>query len=83
MCKKYLLLPLILILIFGFVACVGSAPLEEYTVAEEEDGTPNSRIAFVSDRSGNPEIYMIYDDGSNLQCLTNNPATDSQPFWSP
>ncbi|MEP6508298.1 MAG: DPP IV N-terminal domain-containing protein, partial [Gemmatimonadales bacterium] len=40
-------------------------------------------IAFVSDRDGNPEIYTANADGSNVVRLTNDPAIDSDPVWSP
>jgi Tol biopolymer transport system component len=46
-------------------------------------GVIPSRIVFASDHSGNYEIYMMDDDGSNLTNLTNNPANDSSPTWSP
>ena len=41
------------------------------------------QIAFMSGRSGNPEIYAMNVDGSNLRRLTNHPAGDSSPTWSP
>jgi TolB protein len=44
------------------------------------DGT---RIAFMSGRDGNPEIYVMNIDGSNLRRLTNHPAGDATPTWSP
>ena len=37
-----------------------------------------ARIAFVSNRDGNAEIYVMDADGDNQQNLTNNPA--SEPF---
>jgi Tol biopolymer transport system component len=40
-------------------------------------------IAFVSNRDGNDEIYVVDSDGSGLANLTNNPASDSAPTWSP
>lgn len=40
------------------------------------------RIAFVSDRDGNSEIYWIRPDGSELTRVTNHPALDSHPRWS-
>jgi dipeptidyl aminopeptidase/acylaminoacyl peptidase len=41
------------------------------------------KIAFVSDRSGNPEIYTSRIDGSDVRRLTDNLALDNQPVWSP
>ena len=43
----------------------------------------DTRIAFVSNRDGNNEIYLINVDGSGLVRLTNNAAADSYPAWSP
>ena len=43
----------------------------------------DSKIAFVSDRNGNSEIYVMNADGSNPINLTNHLAGDSQPSWSP
>jgi len=40
-------------------------------------------IAFVSNRNGNEEIYAINSDGSNQRNLTQNPASDTNPFYSP
>jgi len=44
------------------------------------DGT---RIAFMSGRDGNSEIYVMNVDGSNVRRLTNHPASDATPTWSP
>ena len=41
------------------------------------------KIVFYSERDGNKEIYTMNDDGSHLRRLTNNPAADIQPLWSP
>jgi hypothetical protein len=43
----------------------------------------NGRIAFVSERDGNAEIYAMNPDGSQQRNLTNNPAADRSPTWSP
>jgi TolB protein len=40
-------------------------------------------IAFYSDMDGNPEIYIMQADGSNLLRLTNDPAFDDSPALSP
>lgn len=41
------------------------------------------RIAFVSDRDGNAEIYIMDADGDNVMNLTNHQAVDQHPSWSP
>jgi len=41
------------------------------------------QIAFVSDRSGKADIYLINGDGSDLQRLTQNGKDNSAPTWSP
>jgi len=43
----------------------------------------SGRIAFVSDRDGNREIYVMNADGTGQTRLTNNPAWDGSPAWSP
>ena len=40
------------------------------------------RIAFTSDRSGDPEIYVANADGSGLRQLTDTPGRDAHPSWS-
>jgi len=45
---------------------------------------PNGRkIAFVSDRDGNREIYAMNADGNEQLNLTRNAAEDWTPSWSP
>jgi Tol biopolymer transport system component len=44
---------------------------------------PAPKIAFVSNRDGNKEIYLMNPDGSSQQRITNNPAVDDDPAWSP
>jgi fibronectin type 3 domain-containing protein len=44
------------------------------------DGT---KIAFVSSRDGNNEIYIMNSDGTNQTRLTNNSADDRYPCFSP
>src|SRR2546430_2609261 len=41
------------------------------------------KIAFMSFRDGNWEIYLMHADGTGLVNLTNNPAQDEWPAWSP
>src|SRR5438128_2813484 len=44
---------------------------------------PAGQIAFTSQRDGNEEIYVTNADGSGVTRLTNNPARDVAPAWSP
>jgi tetratricopeptide (TPR) repeat protein len=51
-----------------------------------EDTAPavhGDRIAFMSTRDGNWEIYIMNDDGFGLRRLTFDPAHDGLPTWSP
>jgi Tol biopolymer transport system component/tRNA A-37 threonylcarbamoyl transferase component Bud32 len=41
-----------------------------------------NRVGFVSDRTGNDEIFVVHVDGSGLTQLTDNPAADWGPDWS-
>jgi TolB protein len=58
----------------------GSPQRQNYLPIYSPDG---SRIAFTTNRDGNPEIYVMNRDGSNLRRMTNNPAIDVTPTWSP
>lgn len=40
-------------------------------------------IAFASDRTGNYDVYVMRPDGSAVQNLTQHPAKDGDPSWSP
>jgi hypothetical protein len=60
--------------------------LTQDTVASEFEGAfspDGTRIAFVSDRGGNAELYVMNADGSGVQRLTSTPATEGSPSWVP
>ena len=42
-----------------------------------------TKIAFISTRDGNAEIYVMNSDGKGIVRLTRRPAIDSYPAWSP
>jgi Tol biopolymer transport system component/LysM repeat protein len=42
-----------------------------------------SRVAFMSARDGNWEVYVVNMDGTGLKRLTSNSANDGLPTWSP
>ncbi|MGH7630419.1 MAG: TolB family protein [Gemmatimonadales bacterium] len=46
-------------------------------------GPPPERIAFATDRDGNFEIYAMNPDGTGLTRVTDHPARDVDPDWSP
>jgi Tol biopolymer transport system component len=59
-----------------------------YAAARYSDSEPawspdGARIAFVSDREDNSEIYVVNTDGSGQTNLTRNTAYDNNPVWSP
>src|SRR5215207_6506002 len=43
----------------------------------------NGKIAFISDRDGNSEIYVMNPDGTDQVRITNNNIDDAYPSWSP
>ncbi len=44
---------------------------------------PTNRICFSSDRSGNEELWTVAPDGSDLRQITDHPARDRAPSFSP
>jgi TolB protein len=58
----------------------GNPEKQNYLAAWSPDG---SKLAFTTNRDGNPEIYVMNKDGSGLRRMTNNPAIDVSPTWSP
>lgn len=46
-------------------------------------GVSQTRIAFVSDRSGYKELYVMDADGSNIKPLTKHQSLCLSPAWSP
>lgn len=59
------------------------------TLSPHHDGQPawspdGSKIAFWSDRGGNPQIFVMNADGSGVTQLTNDSSADFiRPAWSP
>ncbi len=65
--------------LIGLVAVACSTTSTPTTQLKDSVG----QIAFVSNRDGNFEVYVMDTDGSNQTRLTNNPAIDEGPAWSP
>ncbi|WP_172797904.1 PD40 domain-containing protein [Longilinea arvoryzae] len=42
-----------------------------------------SKLAFVTNRNGSPEIWVVNKDGTDLQQLTQNDRFERYPFWRP
>jgi Big-like domain-containing protein/WD40 repeat protein len=60
---------------------VGGAGLYVQTPGPAE--VASGRIAFVSDRDGPAQLYLVNVDGSGLTQLTHDTASYSRPAWSP
>ncbi len=57
--------------------------LPDTDASSPSTGRKGEAIAFVSDRDGNGEIYVMDSDGGNQQRLTRNTRWDGVPSWSP
>jgi tetratricopeptide (TPR) repeat protein len=51
--------------------------------ANPEASPDGQHVAFMSQRDGNWEVYVVNLDGTGLQRLTHNPNNDGLPTWSP
>jgi Tol biopolymer transport system component len=54
------------------------SPASDLRPAWSPDGR---KIAFLSSRDGNQEVYVMNADGSGQRRLTRNPAYDGGPAW--
>jgi len=66
----------------------GSGVARRLTYAEGKDYDPSwspdgTRIAFVSKRDGDWEIWLMDPDGTGLVNLTQNKSNETDPSWSP
>jgi Tol biopolymer transport system component len=64
------------VLVLVLMLAVGTKP------AEAAFPGTNGKIAFSSNRDGNPEIFAMNPDGTGLEQLTDNSKTDWYPAWS-
>jgi hypothetical protein len=61
----------------------GEEPTAARTPSATSVAAATGKIAFHSDRDGNYEIYVMNADGSGQTRLTDNPAIEGSPAWSP
>jgi TolB protein len=78
------ILPAVAALVLG--GCRNAGPLESNSsplMTADVGPTGSGRIAFISNRDGNFEIYTMNEDGSGVVRLTDNSVGDFRPAWSP
>jgi TolB protein len=70
-----------------FVITVATRSVRRITTDAAFDGdptwNPNGRIAFVSTRSGNREIWSILPNGTGLALVLRHKGPDIDPAWAP
>ena len=54
-----------------------------HSISVWAEAPESEKVAFVSKRDGNAEIYIMNPDGSEQINLTQHPAEDYDPAWSP
>ena len=69
----------------SFTSTITNTPTLTKTIAPTPTsfGGGNGQIAFASDRTGVPQIFLMNADGSSLTRVTNISAGACQPGWSP
>lgn len=57
---------------------------DDPSIDAQLDWSPDDqRVAFVSLRDGDQELYLADRDGSHVERLTDDPGQDNNPAWSP
>lgn len=64
----------------GLVELLDEPPTADFNPQWSPDG---SQVLFVSDRTGNFDLFVMDADGSNIVQLTDDPGRDFEARWSP
>lgn len=80
--KKFLFIALTVILVVA-IALIGSACNINKSEIIKIEPVIKDKVAFESSRDGNYEIYIMNISGIYQTNLTNNPAYDAEPWFSP
>ncbi|HMG76526.1 MAG TPA: hypothetical protein VK582_23825 [Pyrinomonadaceae bacterium] len=80
--SHYLFLALALVAVC--MLCALALPVFDRAAAQNSNPKFNGKIAFVSSRNGPAgEIYVMNPDGSGQRNITNSPASETRPAFSP
>jgi Tol biopolymer transport system component len=58
-------------------------PIDDADTSATDAGPGGPWIAFVSNRTGDYDIYLVHDDGTDLHAIVEEPGSDLYPTWSP
>ncbi len=83
-----IVLIVVLFLVVGVVGSVTESAITRLTDSDGADSHPvwspdGTKLAFISHRSGNNDIWVMNADGTELTQLTTAPGLESGPTWSP
>ena len=70
-------------LVSPFLPSITPTPTPTLEPASTPLGGGFGQLAFVTTRTGMPQVFIIGSDGNGLQQITNIPAGACQPDWSP
>ena len=74
-------LSILLLSIFLLTSCASSVEIPDRNTISP--GVSEYRIAFVSNRDGQSDIYSMKPDGSDVVRITDDDEIDTYPVWSP
>ena len=69
--------------LFAFFSCISLVLCNAGIYRSWAKAPDSAKIVFASNRSGNLDIYLMNPDGNEVVKLTDNPAEDYAPVFSP